>query len=155
MGDLTRNFSLDEFLISETAERLKISNAPPPKHLDRLKTVTAPGMQSVRDLVGRAIVITSAYRNPRVNKAVGGTASSAHPQGWAVDSRAAGLTPLAYAKLVAKAMEPGGKLHGTIDQLIYEPSRNIVHISFDPRARGQIRTQKLGPGTPVVVGLHD
>ncbi len=67
MGDLTKNFSLDEFLVSETAERLKISNHSPAAHLDRLKNVTAPGMQIVRDLVGRAIVITSAYRNPRVN----------------------------------------------------------------------------------------
>ena len=152
MGDLTKNFSLDEFLVSEKADQLGIANTPTPVHLERLKTVTAPGMQIVRDLVGRSIVITSAYRNPTINKAVGGTATSAHPLAWATDSRAAGMTALAYAKVVAQAMKPSGVLHGKIDQLIYEASRNIVHISFDPRARGQIKTQKYGLGPSFTKG---
>lgn len=153
-GNVTLNFSLDEFLVSDTAVRHGIANTPTAEHLRRLKSVTIPGMQLVRNLVGRAIVVTSAYRNPQVNRLVGGTATSAHPQGWAVDSRAAGLSTIAYARLVADAMKPGGLLHGRIDQLILESSRRIIHISFDPRARGQIKTQKGGPGTPIIEGLH-
>lgn len=41
------------------------------------------------------------------------------------------------------------------DQLILEISRNIVHLSFDPRLRGQVRTQAKGPGTEIVVGLPE
>lgn len=158
MGDLTANFSLDEFLVSDTAEALGIENTPTKEHRQRIAEVTAPGMQIIRDEIGRSIIMTSAYRNPTVNKAVGGVATSAHPQGWATDSRAAALTPFAYASRIAEMMKPGGKLHGMVDQLILESSRNIVHVSFDPREgkggpRGHIRTQKFGPGTPVINGL--
>lgn len=154
MGDVTLNFSLDEFLVSGTAVQHGIANTPTPEHLRRLKSVTIPGMQLVRNLVGRAIVVTSAYRNAQVNQLVGGVPRSAHTDAWAVDSRAAGLSALAYARLVADAMKPGGPLHGRVDQLILETSRRIVHISFDPRARGHVRTQKGGPGTPIIEGLH-
>lgn len=153
MGDLTRNFSLDEFLVSSKADALGISNQPTRDHLWRIRTHTAPGMQIIRDVVGRAIIITSAYRNPAVNRLVGGTPTSAHPMGYAVDSRAAGLSALAYARIIEKAMQPGGPLHGKVDQLILETSRRIVHVSFDPRARGQVMTQKRGAGTPFQQGL--
>ena len=43
MGDLTKNFSLDEFLVSEKAADLGIRNTPTATHLKRLKEVTAPG----------------------------------------------------------------------------------------------------------------
>lgn len=152
MGDLTKNFSLDEFLVSEKAAALGIRNAPTAEHLKRLTTVTAPGMQIIRDALGRSIVITSAYRNPTVNRAVGGTPTSAHPQGWAVDSRAAGLSLLEYARFIERLMKPGGVLHGKVDQLIYEIGRT-VHVSFDPRARGQVRTQRGGPGSPMQTGI--
>jgi zinc D-Ala-D-Ala carboxypeptidase len=153
MGDLTANFSLDEFLVSETAARHRINNTPTPPALQRIKDVTAPGMQIVRDVVGRAIVMTNAYRNPQVNKIVGGVPTSAHPKGYATDSRAAGLSAFSYACIVRDAMKPGGRLHGKVDQLILESGRSIVHISFDPKARGQVLTQKGGPGTPCAQGL--
>jgi len=152
MGDLTKNFSLDEFLVSEKAGELGIRNTPTPQHLQRLKDVTAPGMQIIRDALARSIVITSAYRNPTVNRAVGGPATSAHPQGWAVDSRAAGLSLLEYAKFIEGLMRPGQPLHGKVDQLIYEVGRT-VHVSFDPRARGQVLTQRGGPGSPMAKGI--
>ena len=153
MGDLTANFSLDEFLVSETADRHGIKNTPTAAALARIKAVTAPGMQIIRDLVGRAIVMTNAYRNPQVNALVGGVPTSAHPKGYATDSRAAGLSAFGYASLIRDAMRPSGPLHGKIDQLILESSRNIVHVSFDPKARGQVLTQKAGPGTPSLNGL--
>lgn len=153
MGDLTANFSLDEFLVSETAARHGIKNTPTPDALHRIKTITAPGMQIVRQVVGRAIVMTNAYRNPQINKMVGGVPTSAHPKGYATDSRAAGLTAHAYACLVRDAMKPGGPLHGKVDQLILESGRSIVHISFDPKARGQVLTQKGGPGTKCLAGI--
>lgn len=153
MGDLTRNFSLDEFLVSETAARHGIANRPDPAALHRIRTVTAPGMQIVRDWVGRAIVLTNAYRNSEVNRLVGGVPASAHTLGYAIDSRAAGLSAFDYAAHVQAAMRRGGPLQDKIDQLILESGRGIVHISFDPRARGQVLTQKGGPGTPCQAGL--
>lgn len=153
MGDLTKNFSLDEFLVSSTATARGIANTPTPEHERRIREVVAPGMQLIRDIIGRAIVMTSAYRNQRVNKLVGGVPKSDHTEAWATDSRAAGLSAYSYAKAIEAEMRPGGRLHGRIDQLILETSRSIVHVSFAPRLRGQILTQKRGAGTPFQPGI--
>lgn len=152
MGDLTKNFSLDEFTQSDYADEHKLSNEPTPEALVRLKK-HAEVMQIIRDIVARAIVVTSAYRNRQVNRAVGGVDNSDHMNGDASDSRAAGFTAYQYAKLIESHMRPGGLLHGKIDQLILETSRKIVHVSTAPRLRGQLLTQRRGAGTPFEVGI--
>lgn len=146
---LTANFFLDEFLVSDTGIKFGIANTPEPKHLKAITELLAPGLEKARTILeNRAIVITSAYRNPRINKIVGGTATSAHPQGFAADLRVAGLTHFEVARILA-----GSKLK--FDQLILEISRNIVHLSFDPRLRMQVKTQAKGAGTQIVDGLPD
>jgi len=146
---LTDHFFLDEFLVSDTAEKFGIANTPTAEHLVNIEKYLAPGLEKARGLLdGRAIVITSAYRNPKINKIVGGTATSAHPKGYAADIRVAGLTHFQVARALAAS-----KLK--FDQLILEISRNIVHLSFDPRLRGQVKTQAKGPGTEIVDGLPD
>jgi zinc D-Ala-D-Ala carboxypeptidase len=154
MGDLTKNFSLNEFLVSSKADELGIKNTPTEEHLTRLRTVTAPSIQKIRDLADCSIVITSAYRNPAVNKAVRGVPNSDHPQAWAVDCHAAGMSVLGFARFVRDAMQPGKPLHGMIDQLIYESGRGIVHISFAPRRRAMVLTQRGGPGSPFETGIQ-
>ena len=79
--------------------------------------------------------MTSAYRNPRVNRAVGGVPNSDHALGWACDFQVPGQSLIETARKV----RDGGML--VYDQLIYEPGR-CVHISFNPRARGQVLTQR-------------
>lgn len=152
MGDLTTNFSLNEFLVSSKATELGIANTPTAEHLKRLREVTAPSIQRVRDLAGVSINITSAYRNPQINAAVGGTPTSDHPQAWAVDCNAAGFSLLGFARFVRDHMRPGEALEGMIDQLIYERDRT-VHISFASRRRGQVRSQHGGPNTPLLRGI--
>ena len=146
---ISDNFYLDEFLVSDEADKAGIANEPTPEHMANIEKYLAPGLEKTRKLLGnRAIVITSAYRNPKVNKLVGGVVTSAHPLGYAADIRVAGLTHFETAKkLAASALK--------FDQLILEISRNIVHLSFDPRLRMQVKTQAKGPGTPVVDGLPD
>lgn len=150
---LTKNFQLDEFCVSSTADAKGISNAPTEEHRKRLAEVTAPGMQIVRDIFGRAVIITSAYRNPAVNRLVGGVPDSDHAEAWAVDFRVAGFSSYQVATILTKEMEKGGRLYKKVDQLILETSRSIVHISFAPRLRGQLLTQKRGPGTPFLKGI--
>ena len=154
MGDLTKNFSLKEFLVSSTADQLGISNQPTDEHRRRITEVVAPAMQAIRDSLDCSIVITSAYRSLKVNKAVRGVPNSDHPQAWAVDCHAAGMSAFGFARLIEAEMKPGGKFAGRIDQLIYEASRGIVHLSFAPRQRAQILTQRLGAGTPFDTGIR-
>jgi len=153
MVQLTRNFALEEFLVSSTADARGIANTPTEEHERRIREVLAPGLQDIRDLVERPIIITSAYRNAKVNRLVGGVPNSDHTNAWAADIRAAGLSAFALAQRIRSAMVPGGELHRRIDQLILETSRSIVHVSFSPRRRGEVLTQRSGPGTPFETGL--
>jgi zinc D-Ala-D-Ala carboxypeptidase len=158
MTKLSEHFSLAELTVSSTADRLGIPNTPTTEHLVNLKRLAA-GLEEVRSILGDcAIVVTSGYRNPRINKAVGGVPNSAHALGHAADFRAAGFSAFAAARKLADA-HAAGKLD--FDQLILETSRSIVHISFDPDGgsgkrgmRGDVLTQAAGPGTPFQQGLH-
>ena len=142
---LSEHFSLEEFTHSSKAISMNVSNAPTPAHLENLKHL-ADRMEAVRALFGRAIEITSAYRNPTVNAAVGGVPNSAHAQGHAADFHVDGMNDLD----VARAIRDSGL---KFDQLIYEKNR-CVHISFDPdRMRQDVRRQPGGPGSPTYQGL--
>lgn len=142
---LSAHFSLEEFTISSKALSMGVKNTPTPPHLENLKRL-AERMEAVRALFNRPIEITSAYRNPQVNAAVGGVPTSAHALGHAADFHVDGMTDLEASKRIR---DSGLKF----DQLIYEKSR-CVHISFDPRLRGQVLRQPGGPGSAVYNGLE-
>ena len=142
---LTEHFWLKELLVSSTADRLGIENRPTAAHLANMRKHLAPGLEKVREICGnRPVAVTSAYRNPKINRLVGGTPTSAHPQGYAADIRVSGLSALKTARLIADAMADG---RVSIDQLILEGGRSVVHVSFDPKARMMRGSQPGGPGT--------
>lgn len=85
MTKLTEHFALSEFLVSQTAQRLGIDNTPSPEIVKNL-TKTAEMMEKVRTLLGdKVITITSGYRCPKLNTAIGSSMTSAHVQGQAAD----------------------------------------------------------------------
>lgn len=135
------HFALAELTISETAKARGIPNLPLSQHLDNLR-ITAHRMEAVRAILGRPITPTSGYRSPEVNRLVGGVPNSDHALGWAADL--AGT--LAEARRLAETLD-------SFDQLILERSGSIIHISFSPRNRMQVLTQRGGPGTAIVPGL--
>lgn len=142
---LTEHFWLSELLVSSTADQLGIANTPTAAHLAILRSHLAPGLENVREICGnRAIVVTSAYRNPVINRRVGGTPTSAHPQGYAADITVAGRSAEQTSRLIAAAMAAG---QVAIDQLILESGRGVVHVAFGPRQRGMRGHQPGGPGT--------
>lgn len=139
-------FTYEEMTISQTAARRGISNDPTGKALTNLK-FTANMMTHVRSLLGnKPIIVSSGYRGPEVNKLVGGSNTSAHTLGWAVDFTCPGFgTPLEVAKAIAAS-----DLMKSVDQLIHEYEK-WVHISWDPRNRKQLLTINSS-GTKT--GLH-
>jgi zinc D-Ala-D-Ala carboxypeptidase len=127
MTPLTPNFMLSEFTDSQTAARKGIPNIPPMGSPERANLQrTAEVMEQVRTLLGdRPVLISSGYRSPVVNAAVGGSKSSAHMSGLACDfSCPAFGTP----KAVCKKLEPHMKALG-IDQLIHEYDQ-WVHLGL-------------------------
>jgi zinc D-Ala-D-Ala carboxypeptidase len=82
---ISEHFTLEELSFSETAARLGLNNTPGPIAVTNLGLVAAV-MEEIRTLLGdRPIPVHSGYRSPQVNKAVGGTTTSAHCLGLACD----------------------------------------------------------------------
>jgi len=135
---LTADFHLSEFLHSEKAVRLGLGNTPDALAIASIRNFLAPGMQQVRDLIGAPINISSGYRAPQVNAAVGGSRSSQHMQGLAADFTAPFFgTPIQIARAIAAS-------NINFDQLIQEGS--WVHISFSAKPRRSVMTAKFTNG---------
>lgn len=83
--NLTENFSLVELSSSETAVRKGLDNTPSVEAVANLRYLCEKVLQPLRDKYGKSINITSAYRAPKVNKAIGGSTTSDHCNGNAAD----------------------------------------------------------------------
>ena len=81
---LSKNFALSEITHSNTAKRLGIDNEPTETHLQNMQHLVDDILQPLRDAVG-PIRISSGYRNPSLNRAIGGSRSSQHCKGQALD----------------------------------------------------------------------
>lgn len=143
MTQLTPNFSLRELIHSDTADARGIDNMPPAPVLANLQRL-AGLLERVRTVLGVPVHISSSYRSPDLNRAVGGVANSVHMFGLAADITAPAFgTPLQ----VAQAIQAAGI---EFDQLIHEYGR-WVHIGLrDGEPRGQLLTyDKASPGARV------
>ena len=131
MTQLTEHFTLEEFTLSQTAARKGISNTPSEHDLKNIQRI-AETMEKVRTILDdHPIIISSGYRNAKVNKAVGGAKSSAHMHGLAVDFTCPSFgRPIDVCETLAPHMESLG-----IDQLIHEYN-TWIHLGLsatDPR----------------------
>lgn len=140
-----KEFTYEEMTVSQTAARRGIDNEPKDAQTVLNLLSTANSMLVVRRLLGNdPIIISSGYRSPKLNKVVGGSNTSAHTKGWAVDFTCPSFgSPLEIAKAIAES-------DIKFDQLIHEFD-SWVHISFDPQMRNQLLTiNKSGTKS----GLH-
>lgn len=143
--NLTEHFSLAELVASQVSTRQGIDNMPAPTIVANLTRLAAL-LEQVRAVVGAPITISSGYRSPALNKAIGGAANSAHVLGLAADISTNKLAPKALALLIRQS--------GIIfDQLIYEGT--WVHIALSAGApRRQVLTAKFsGGGVSYVAGI--
>ena len=81
-------FALYEFLWSNEAEKYHIDNTPSFEVVEHLSELVEKVLDPMRAAYGKAITVTSGYRCPVLNKAVGGVSNSAHLTGYAADLRA-------------------------------------------------------------------
>ena len=81
---LSKNFTLQELIKSNTALRLGIDNTPSKEGIMKLTILATSVLQLLRDRIG-ALRITSGYRSPQLNTAIGGSNKSQHTKCEAVD----------------------------------------------------------------------
>ena len=85
---LSENFTLEELIRSNTAERMGIDNVPKDeKVVENLRSLCLEVLQPLRDYVGAPVHINSGYRCPELNMEVGGVKNSQHCRGEAADIR--------------------------------------------------------------------
>jgi len=120
---LSAHFTLAELLASDTAQQQGIDNTPDDQVLIEL-TRTALMLEAVRRVLGnKPIIVSSGYRCPELNKAVGGASNSQHMYGQAADFT---CPDFGSPEDVIRAIYAAGKI--PFDQMIYEFA-SWVHIS--------------------------
>ena len=129
---LTRNFSLEQLIYSETAERERIDNTPGPEVVDNLRLL-AQGLERVQTLIEFPLEISSGYRCLELNQRVGSAKTSQHTQGQAADFTCAEFGPPVDIIKAIRASDI------EFDQCILEYAK-WVHISFSKAPRGKVLT---------------
>ena len=81
---ISKNFTLEELIRSNTALRLGIDNTPSKEHILKLRLLTTQFLQVLRDRIG-ALRVTSGYRSPELCEAIGSNKFSQHAKAEAVD----------------------------------------------------------------------
>ena len=111
---LTEHFSLGEMLRSCTADYFGIDNVPTVEQHENMQALCEKVLEPLRKKFG-VIIISSGFRNPRLNQAVGGSPQSQH-------------------KMFRYIRD-----HLPFDQLLYEHKRRNgrrwIHVSYVRRRR--------------------
>ena len=122
---LSKNFVLSELTKSNTAKRLGIKNEPTKEHMDNLQVLVRDLVQPIRDGIG-PIRISSGYRNPSLNRAIGGSVSSQHCKGEALDIQFWEMGEMNNKAIYDWVLESGIEF----DQMINEFDFAWIHISL-------------------------
>lgn len=137
---LSDNLLLAEVIKSNTAIKYGIDNSPTEEHLENLKAIAQNVFQRVREHFGKAIYVSSGYRSEALNERIGGSSTSQHCKGEALDLDAQVYGGLTNAQLFSYIEE-----WVTFDQLIWEFGSNTepdwIHVSY--KKDGNNRGQKL------------
>ena len=156
---VTTNFRYSELIHSNTAIRLGIENIPNAKHKVNLIESCTKLWQPARDILGKTMIISSGYRSPEVNDRVGGSDSSAHSIGCAIDFTSPSFgNSRAVANKLAKEFKAKCI---KFDQIILEfpdTDSSWVHLGYKNR-KGEQRNQlltavKRNGKTVYLPGLH-
>ena len=128
--NLSVNFTLSELTKSETALRKGLNNTPSDAVVASLQTLVDKVLQPLRMRYNKSIKVNSGYRSPEVNASVGGSKTSDHCKGQAVDIEIAGVANGDLATYILNNFK--------FTQVILEfytqgvPDSGWVHVSYDP-----------------------
>jgi zinc D-Ala-D-Ala carboxypeptidase len=150
---LSEHLSLAEVTRSETAKRKGISNLPTEAHIENFKLLAEKVFEPIRNHFGKPIHISSGYRSAALNKAIGGSQTSQHCTGEAIDidmdGSAHGITNKMVFDYIKDNLE--------FDQLIWEfgtdSNPDWVHVSYESNLRQRkqvLKAIKKGGATSYV-----
>ena len=154
MTQLSENFTLKELTKSDTATRLDLDNTPNEEQIESLRLLCENILQPVRDHFGKPVKISSGFRAPAVNQATGGSATSDHCKGQAVDFEIEGLSNPDVATWIMENL--------TYSQLILEfyvqgqVNSGWIHCSYNPEKliKQELTAVKVAGKTQYLQGLQ-
>ena len=133
---LSKNFSLNELIHSSTANYHKVDNIPDRWELENLKKLCHDILQPIRNKWGDSIFVTSGYRNPILNRLVGGASNSQHMLGEAADLTTGSKSSNKKLFNMILQMIKDGEI--TVGQLISEKDYSWIHISLPYKKVNQV-----------------
>jgi len=144
---LSEHLDLAEVTRSETAKRKGISNMPTPEHLENFKKLAQNIFEPIRKHFGVPIHISSGYRSKALNIAIGGSLTSQHCSGEAIDIDMDGSSNGVTNKMIFEFI----KANLNFDQLIFgfekKDKPDWVHVSFESNGKQRkqiLRATKVG-----------
>ena len=128
---LSTHLSLSEVTRSESAKRKGISNMPTAEHIANFKILAEKIFEPIRSHFKVPIIISSGYRSKELNAVIGGSLTSQHCSGEAIDIDMDGTTGGVSNKMVFDYI----KTNLNFDQLIWEfgtsENPDWVHVSYE------------------------
>jgi len=138
---ISEHLDLSEVIRSESAKRNGISNMPTEAHIANLKLLAEKVFEPIRNNFRCPIIISSGYRSKELNAKVGGSATSQHSSGEAIDIDMDGTPNNVTNKMIFDYIYKNLEF----DQLIWEFGTNEnpdwVHVSYE--STGKQRKQAL------------
>lgn len=133
----SKYFKLEELLKSDTALAAQIENLPSWSDVENLRELSVLVLDPIRQAWGQPLIVTSGFRSPQLNAAVGGVPMSAHMEGFAVDIAIPQWSTRKVSELynLISWLAESGAID--IDQVIYYRKKKMIHISNDLPCRKQ------------------
>lgn len=131
-NNLTEHFTLEELIKSDSHP--EINNTPTDKVRANLTTLCKTILEPTRQMMDESIIITSGYRCPKLNKAVGGVENSYHLTGQAADLH---IKSESYAKRILDILA----LNRHVDLALYEQGKHgsrWIHVQTNSQPRHMI-----------------
>jgi len=130
--DISKHISYSDAIYSDTAKRKGIGNYPTQAEIDRMKILAEKVYEPIVEHFGVHIYVSSFYRNVVLNKLIGGSKSSQHCSGEAID-----IDADYFGRITNKQIFDYVKDNLEFDQLIWEMGTNTnpawIHVSFTER----------------------
>lgn len=140
---LSPNFVLGEFTRSTTATQLGLPNTPNSAQLENLRKLAVEVLEPVRGVVGAPLRITSGFRTPELNAALGNAGYAASDTSQHMEGNAADFTPIGVSAQVAFDRIRPHLASWDVDQLILY----ATHIHIGRKANAPRRM--VGVSDPV------
>jgi len=145
--NLSKNLTLHEMTRSEMAKRKGVSNQPTEEHIANMIVLAEKIFQPIRDYFGVPIHVSSGYRSAALNKKIGGSKTSQHMKGEAMDidmdGTNTGVTNVQVFNFIRANL--------IFDQLIWEfgnsTSPDWVHVSYNTSGTNRRHVLRATKGT--------